>query len=263
MNFQKDKSTEKKRYDRRAAQKLHLTASDSEEGSWLLALRPAFRPPYEVYFHWLEKLSQPSSRHLDLCCGDGRMAAMVTAKGLRCLADLSENSVRLAERNNRRHTERTFGVVADAEFLPFADDSFDLVTCAGSLSYFEPGKGALEIRRILKQGGFFICVDSLNHNWLYRFNRWVHRLLGKRTRSTLKRMPTQSTVENFSRQIGTVRHFSSHGILVFLEPILRLWVDPEGIRKLILDWDRKLSSFSHWSFKMAFVIQKDQNNSVS
>ena len=35
-----------------------------------------------------------------------------------------------------------------------------------------------EIYRVLKQGGILIIVDSLNHNPVYKFNRWIHYLYG-------------------------------------------------------------------------------------
>jgi SAM-dependent methyltransferase len=255
LTLQTDKATEKNRYDQRAAQKLRPNAADSKAASWLFMLRPALRPPYEIYFQWIRKYCKLNTKHLDLCCGDGLMAVKFPPCALRCLADLSENSVRLALKNNRK-AKKLVGVVADAEALPFADGSFYMVTCAGSLSYFELQKGASEIRRVLRPGGFFICVDSLDHNWFYKINRWLHYILGKRTRSTLKRMPTQTTVKELSNRIGAVRHISFHGTFLFLEPFLRLWIQPKKIRQLIMTWDKKYCALASWAFKFVVVIQK-------
>ena len=38
----------------------------------------------------------------------------------------------------------------------------------------ETTKAMLEIHRVLKKNGIFICVDSLNNNLIYRVNRWFH-----------------------------------------------------------------------------------------
>lgn len=181
---------------------------------------------------------------------------MMPANSFQCLADLSENSVRLAVKQNRTIQKKPFGVAADAETLPFADNSFDLVTCAGSLSYFHPNQGALEIRRVLKPGGYFICVDSLNHNWIYRVNRWVHYLLGRRTRSTLKRIPTEPTLNIFAGQIGTMLHVSYHGIFLFLKPLLEIWFSKKKLTRYLVKADQKYPFLKHWSFKFVMVTQK-------
>ncbi|NBW66958.1 class I SAM-dependent methyltransferase, partial [bacterium] len=111
--------------------------------------------------------------------------------------DISLNALELLARSvteqqgrGRLRTEK-----ADMEKLPFAAGSFDLVVSAGSLSYGEPSQVDREVRRVLAPGGSVVCVDSLNHNPIYRFNRWVHYLRGERTRSTLSRMPTIPRLE--------------------------------------------------------------------
>ncbi len=52
---------------------------------------------------------------------------------------------------------------ADAERLPFADDSFDAVTCQTVLIHIENPLDALrEIKRVLKPGGILICAEPNN-----------------------------------------------------------------------------------------------------
>ena len=76
------------------------------------------------------------------------------------------------------------------EKIPLADNSMDVVVSCGSLSYGDPEKVNAEIMRVLRPGGSVILLDALNHNLIYRFNRWIKYKLGHRTISTLKRMPT-------------------------------------------------------------------------
>ena len=46
---------------------------------------------------------------------------------------------------------------ADAQYLPFKDDSFDTVVCISALEHIEDSKGTLEeIKRIIKPGGRFL-----------------------------------------------------------------------------------------------------------
>ena len=67
----------------------------------------------------------------------------------------------------------------DMENLPFKNESFDIVICSGSLSYGDHKIVRNEIFRVLNS--FFICIDSLDHNLIYKINRFIHFLRGKRT----------------------------------------------------------------------------------
>jgi SAM-dependent methyltransferase len=148
------------------------------------------------------------------------------------------------------------GQIADAESLPFADGSFDLVTCAGSLSYFDHGKGLKEISRVLADGGYFICVDSLNHNPFYRLNRWLHYLRKNRTRSTLLRMPTIKIFDEFEAYLGQVKYKRLFGIFSFLIPILNPLFGPTRTALVINRLDRLFYFMSKYAFKFVAVVQK-------
>jgi ubiquinone/menaquinone biosynthesis C-methylase UbiE len=53
-------------------------------------------------------------------------------------------------------------VQADAEILPFADASFDLVTCRIAPHHFpDIPRFAFQVRRVLKAGGTFALVDNI------------------------------------------------------------------------------------------------------
>jgi ubiquinone/menaquinone biosynthesis C-methylase UbiE len=215
---------------------------------------PALREPYEIYFRWIRMLSAPTCRHLDLCCGDGRLSAGFHASDFLCLMDLSKDSVHLALRRNGNFST---GVVGDVETLPFADESFDLVTCAGSISYFEPHTGAREIARILRPGGHLVCVDSLNHNWIYRFNRWIRHLRGERSLSTLNRMPNARSIALLAGELGSVRHLSHHGIFIFAIPLLKSFFRTEKIPGVLKKLDEMFAKLSRLAFKFVLVVQKD------
>ncbi len=57
---------------------------------------------------------------------------------------------------------------------------------------------------MLRPGGIFICVDSLSHNPIYRFNRWIHYIKGVRTKSTLLRMPKMERIQSISQGFKSV-----------------------------------------------------------
>jgi ubiquinone/menaquinone biosynthesis C-methylase UbiE len=103
---------------------------------------------------------------LDVACGSGRFLhqlaqafpAMRMAGADLSLAYLGEAARYLRERRNAGFCQ------ANAEALPFGNASFDIVTCV--YLYHElpgevRGRVTAEIARVLKPGGLFVFVDSL------------------------------------------------------------------------------------------------------
>ena len=111
-----------------------------------------------------------------------------------------------------------------------------------------------EIFRVLKPGGVFVCVDSLNHNPIYRFNRWIHFLRGERTRSTLIRMPTISLIEQYRMKFGHV-DVEFFGGLSWAIPVLASFF---GVAKAtrILDRLDELINVKKSAFKFVLTARK-------
>ena len=88
--------------------------------------------------------ARPQATLLDVACGDGQMAPLAEAHGLRYFGlDFSLSGVRLVGRKK--------GIVGDGMHLPFPDDTFDFVTNVGSLEHFiDPALGVQEMARVLK-----------------------------------------------------------------------------------------------------------------
>ena len=142
------------------------------------------------------------------------------------------------------------------ECLPFQDGQFDMVASAGSLSYGDNDLVMQEIYRVLKPGGCFVCVDSLNHNPIYRLNRWIHYLRGNRTKGTLVRMPTNSLFERYRKRFCEVDvHF--FGGFSWLLPIMILVVGRRRAARLLDQLD-DLFSVKNSAFKFVLVARKGQ-----
>ena len=111
---------------------------------------------------------------LEIGAGTGEFSTTLIAlasDGAVTATDISEASLQLLQQrySNVANLETK---VADMEALPFEDESFDVVCSAGSLSYGDNLVVMNEIFRVLRGGGGrFICVDSLNHNPIYKVNR--------------------------------------------------------------------------------------------
>jgi SAM-dependent methyltransferase len=100
----------------------------------------------------LDLLNMEAGRSLlDVACGPGTLLARAKSRGLEVAGvDVSTVAVEAARR-------RLPGVdirVGRGEDLPYGDETFDYVTCIGSLEHFpEPEAGAAEIRRVLRHDG--------------------------------------------------------------------------------------------------------------
>ncbi len=105
-------------------------------------------------------LKHPYETLLDVGCGTGFLLELLSTQktaqyfGL----DLSPEMIRAAERKKIPGTEYTVG---SAEALPFADNSFDVVTCSQSFHHYpHPEKAMAEAYRVLKPGGLYILSDT-------------------------------------------------------------------------------------------------------
>jgi len=112
------------------------------------------------YYRWLVSLLRPKSntKLLDVSCGEGvflrefgRRVKDSRAFGL----DISDKALAKSA-NNAPSGHFT---VADGQFIPFADEGFDYVTCLGSLEhYLDPEKGMRELLRVGKKTALFCIV---------------------------------------------------------------------------------------------------------
>jgi demethylmenaquinone methyltransferase/2-methoxy-6-polyprenyl-1,4-benzoquinol methylase len=106
-------------------------------------------------------LRNPSARVLDLCCGTGDLSLAVARQGATPVfsSDFAHAMLTRAQQKFKTAglTDRSRVPVlaeADALHMPFADASFDLITCAfGFRNLANYNAGLEEIRRLLRPGG--------------------------------------------------------------------------------------------------------------
>ena len=127
------------------------------------AMRRQAIPPI---WDFIQGKDQRRLRLLDVACGSGRFLAQL-AQAFPAMpmtgSDLSLPYLNEAARFLKNRRNVTFEE-ANAEALPFADGSFDVVTCVylfHELPHEVRRKVAAEIARVLKPGGLFVFVDSL------------------------------------------------------------------------------------------------------
>lgn len=121
---------------------------------------------------------------LDVACGTGDMAVELLKQGCSVTGvDLSEEMLAIAKRKVESGKWR----VADAEQLPFPDESFDAVTCAfGVRNFVHLEQGLHEMLRVLKPGGRMVILElatpdsSLIRPFYNLYTRHVIPWLGQR-----------------------------------------------------------------------------------
>jgi ubiquinone/menaquinone biosynthesis C-methylase UbiE len=245
-----DCEIERRRYNARAEQALAAAPLIGPDGA--AGVDFVLRRPYLVFEDLVHRTVQPGCAVLDLCCGDGIHSLTAARLGARVTAsDLAEKNLIVTQTRADRAGLPITTLVADAENLPLPDSSFDLVTCVGSLSYLDLDQFIRETRRLLRPGGTLIFVDSLNHNPIYRFNRYLHYLRGRRSRSTLLRMPTLATLERIRAAYPDLA-VSFHGIFSFLAPVLLHAGRERGARWLDLS-DKTCGLLKRYAFKIVGV----------
>lgn len=101
--------------------------------------------------------------HLDVACGTGEPGlsiAAIASSGRVVLTDLASGMLDVARRKagDRGITNVEFRVCS-ADDLPFADESFDTISCRFGFMYFpDLSKAATELRRVMRPGGR-LCVS--------------------------------------------------------------------------------------------------------
>ncbi len=255
-----DKETEKKRYDDRLAAQLLATL---EEPLGAARIPEAIRSPYLEYEHTIEQHAFSGVDVLDLCCGDGQysFASANKANSITGL-DISRESLKAASKRAEKlntNCKQFIWTVGDCENLPFEDESFDLITMAGALSYGRIYLVKREILRVLKKEGTFICVDSLDHNPIYRANRFIHYLKGERSLATLKNMPTTYTIETIAKAFKHHRT-TFFGTFAFLAPIFNKLRPSSETAQLLESLDRFFPGVQSGAFK--FVLACSRKNAT-
>jgi ubiquinone/menaquinone biosynthesis C-methylase UbiE len=250
-----DKLAELHRYDTCALSQLSTSGAAPPDGDFGSGAMPQYlRTPYIFYEKCVSKLIVSQDQVLELGAGSGLHTwALVQTGAVVTATDISPNALKLLKQRIENAGGHVKTQVADMESLPFEDASFDVVTCSGSLSYGEPGRVNSEIRRVLRTGDTLICVDSLNHNPVYRINRWLHYLRGNRSKSTLKRMPVLARINALSDGFLNVKvHY--FGALSFAMPVLARLLG-ESTAQAASDRIDQLISVRRSAFKFVLVAQ--------
>lgn len=137
---------------------------------------------YKVHRRLLSALALEKTRGLrvlEVGCGCGSEAERFARAGaLYCAVDLTHRAVELTRRRFQLAKLEGLFVQGDAENLPFADDSFDLVYSHGVLHHTPDTAGAIrEVHRVLAPSGRAVIMLYYRDSFNYRVNLQMVRRL--------------------------------------------------------------------------------------
>jgi SAM-dependent methyltransferase len=131
---------------------------DYEANHWWLSTRR------QMVLDWIEQTyrNRTDLRILDAGCGTGLMIQEMRCYGSVVGVDLSEQALHFCRLRGLDDVQ-----MASVTELPFADDSFDVVTAVDIIEHIDDDVAALaECRRVLRPGGrLYIFVPA--HRWLW------------------------------------------------------------------------------------------------
>ncbi|MEL6931367.1 MAG: methyltransferase domain-containing protein [Cyanobacteria bacterium J06600_6] len=143
----------------------------------------------------------PSAKILDLACGTGEFARLLLEQNPQQQitgVDISESMLEIA-RNKLKTYPSVSLYRASVKFLPFDNDSFDLVICANAFHYFENPELALtEMKRVLKPKGEIIILDWCRDYWVLKLCDIVFRFIDR----AYQRCYTQAELEQLLKIAG-------------------------------------------------------------
>ncbi|MFT4125226.1 MAG: methyltransferase domain-containing protein [Gordonia sp. (in: high G+C Gram-positive bacteria)] len=137
----------------------------------------------------------PYGRAMELGCGTGFFLLNLMQSGVATtgsVTDLSPGMVKVALRNAENLGLDVDGRVADAEKIPYADDTFDLVVGHAVLHHIPDVEQSLrEVLRVLKPGGRFLFAGEPSTIGDF-YARWMSRATWFATTNLTKLGPLQA-----------------------------------------------------------------------
>ncbi|GAA0421934.1 MAG: class I SAM-dependent methyltransferase [Bacillota bacterium] len=166
---------------------------------------------------WLEL--ETSMKLLDIATGGGHVAKQLSPFVERVYAtDLTKEMLENTK-NYLQDIHNIDYILADAESLPFLNNTFDIITCRTAAHHFpHPEKFIQEVKRVLKTNGTFLFIDNI--------------------------APRQSVYANFINQLEGMRDFSHVRCLPIFE--WKQLLDSYGLHTVKENVRKKELSYTEW-----------------
>ena len=135
-----------------------------------LVFYPAVRACQEEIVRWQTARGPKPYRLLDVGCGTGTLVSLLARDPLAELLVGLDYAAAMLQRSTQKfaHLEQPaapHALRADAETLPFADASFDVVACCHSFHHYPHQAEVVRgFRRVLRPDGLLVLIDGFRDN---------------------------------------------------------------------------------------------------
>lgn len=138
----------------------HDRISDKRENSPYWLRRHTHRQIYNQFLPYVQR----GQRVLDAGCGEGSLSCLLARNGVEVVAmDLSWPNLAVATRRAEELGLSSTFLQADAECLPFPDDTFDVVISSHVLEHLPSlQRGLAEVRRVTRSMALIAMPTCLN-----------------------------------------------------------------------------------------------------
>jgi 2-polyprenyl-3-methyl-5-hydroxy-6-metoxy-1,4-benzoquinol methylase len=139
------------------------------------------RHRYQEYASWMPEVMGfdqfAGNRLLEVGCGMGTDLLQFARAGANVTGiDLTPRSVETSRHHLKLYGQRGDFALSDAENLPFADESFDVVYSNGVLHHTPDTAGSVrEVHRVLRPGGLARVMLYYRRSWNYWIEIILHR----------------------------------------------------------------------------------------
>jgi len=218
MRLESIKSTVQDQFNQNVHHYLHGSPMDDHE---LLSL--------------IVRLAEPKADHhlLDVACGAGFLVAEF-ARVVRSVTGVDLSEAMLAEarkKADRLGLGNASFELADVEALPYADESFDIVSCKLALHYFpNPSRAVGEMVRVARKGGRVVLIDRVSSE--NRHAQAYHNVIEKlRTPAKVKVYSLSEIVVLLEQQGLVVEQVQTYKQLQEVDDCLQTTGAPEASRQ--------------------------------
>ncbi len=205
---------------------------------------------------YLREHSQ-GAKALDYACGDGEVSFLMAEVGADVVGiDISETSVRNAQRKAARRGLQARFEVMDCEQMTFPDRTFDLINVSGVLHHLDLTRAYAELARVLKPSGSVLCVEPLAHNPMFQAYRKLtpHLRTAFEAEHILRRKDILAARRYFGRIEWRFFHLTSLAAVPFrtsrlFNPLLSAL---ERVDSALLS----ISPIRWWAWQVGFVLSE-------
>jgi len=233
--------------------------SGNVPGNYDQYMGPVFFEPYALDL--ITRLKKDRiSRVLEIACGTGRVTRhlleLIPPDGRLVATDLNEDMIRHA--GLKLKSRKLSWKRADAQNLPFENESFDHVICQFGVMFFpDKARAFAEAFRVLEKGGKFIfnTWDSMEQNPRITFmGRVMEAFLGNEAPDFMKKGPfsffERETIETLMKEAGFVEVRTDIAVLT------TEYHDANGFMKGFIDGSPLASYLSRFSKELQDSIRQ-------